>query len=187
MYSDVHVHTHFSSDSKAGIDDMLARAIRRGMKHICITDHQDYDYPPWHSIYLLSETGDVDSYLKTLLDKREEFADRIELLIGIEYGLQPHLAERINNEYKKYPFDMVIGSTHCFSGRDTEDQTLYEGRAKEAAVREYFQTELDNLKAIDGYDTIGHLDFVLRDCPQKNEGFTYGKYADVLDETFEVP
>lgn len=182
MYSDVHVHTYFSSDSIVEIDEQLDRAIKRGMEYVCITDHQDYDYPLWHSSYILSETGEIDSYLKKLQEKKEEYLDRIKLLIGIEYGLQSHLAERINHEYKKYPFDMVIGSTHCFSGRDTEDQTLYEGRAKEIAIREYFQTELDNIRNIDGYDTIGHLDFVLRDCPGKNEGFTYAKYAEVLDE-----
>ena len=33
----------------------------------------------------------------------------------------------------------------------------------------------------DGYDTVGHLDYVLRDIPGKNEGFTYAQYADLID------
>ncbi|MBU5625541.1 histidinol-phosphatase HisJ family protein [Oscillibacter sp. MSJ-2] len=186
MYSDIHIHTSFSSDSNTPIEDQVERAIRRGMKQICITDHQDYDYPPWHSIYLLSETGDVDSYLKKLQEVQAAYADRIEMLIGIEFGLQPHLVERHNREYGQYPFDYVIGSTHCFSGRDTEDQTLYKGRSKEEAVREYFQTELDNITLTDGFDSIGHLDFVLRDIPGKNEGFTYRQYGDILDELLKT-
>lgn len=186
MYSDVHVHTQFSSDSTVSVEEQVERAVKRGMRHLCITDHQDYDYPPWHSVYLLSETGDVNSYLEKLQEVREAYAGRIELLIGIEFGLQPHLAERHNREYNLYPFDMVIGSTHCFSGRDTEDQTLYEGRSKEEAIREYFQTELDNISLTDGYDTIGHLDYVLRDIPGKNEGFTYQKYSDILDELLKT-
>lgn len=186
MYSDVHIHTAFSSDSTTAVEDQIERAIRRGMKQICITDHQDYDYPPWHSIYLLNETGDMESYLKKLQEVREAYADRIEILIGIEFGLQRHLVERHNREYHLYPFDMVIGSTHCFSGRDTEDQTLYEGRPKEEAVREYFQTELDNIALTDGYDTIGHLDFVLRDIPGKNSDFSYAQYADILDELLKT-
>ncbi len=182
MYSDTHVHTHFSSDSNISVKAQLERAIKRGMKHVCITDHQDYDYPLWHSTYLLSETGDMEGYLKELQDIKGAYARKIEMLIGIEFGLQPHLAERLNREYSLYPFDMVIGSTHCFNGRDTEDQTLYSGRNKEDAIREYFMTELENIKVVDGYDTIGHLDFVLRDVPGKNEDFCYAKYADILDE-----
>ena len=57
MYSDIHVHTQFSSDSNTPVEAQLERAIKRGMQYLCITDHQDYDYPPWHSVYLLSETG----------------------------------------------------------------------------------------------------------------------------------
>ncbi len=182
LYSDVHVHTCFSSDSATPIEEQLDRAIKRGMKHICITDHQDYDYPPWHSTYLLSETGDMEGYLDKLRATKERYADRIEVLVGIEFGLQPHLAGRHDGEYRRYPFDMVIGSTHCFNGRDTEDQTLYQGRSKEEAIREYFRTELENITVTEGYDTIGHLDFVLRDVPGKNEGFSYSKYSDVLDE-----
>lgn len=181
-YSDVHVHTSFSSDSVTALEAQLERAIKRGMEHICITDHQDYDYPPWHSVYLLAETGDMEGYLEKLQETRERYAGRIELLIGVEFGLQPHLAERHDREYRQYPFDMVIGSTHCFSGRDTEDQTLYQGRSKEEAIREYFRTELENIAVTEGYDTIGHLDFVLRDVPGKNEGFSYDTYADILDE-----
>lgn len=182
MICDMHIHTEFSSDSATAPQLQLDRAVELGMKQICITDHQDYDYPPWHSIYLLSETGEMEPYLKKLFQLKEMYQDKIELLIGIEFGLQPHLAERINREYGQYPFDFVIGSTHCFGGRDTEDQTLYEGRSKEEAVRDYFETELRNLTLTDGYDVTGHLDFVLRDIPGKNQGFSYRTYGDILDE-----
>ena len=76
---------------------------------------------------------------------KEVFKNQIEVLLGIEFGLQPHLAERHNREYIEYPFDMVIGSTHCFNGKDTEDQTLYEGKSKDEAIMEYLSTELENL------------------------------------------
>ena len=181
MYCDVHIHTEASSDSKTTIEDQLDRAVKLGMKYVCITDHQDYDYPQWHSTYQLNENGDVDAYVEKLLETREAYKGRIEMLLGIEFGLQPHLAAKHNKVYADYPFDMVIGSTHIFEGRDTEDQTLYEGRSKEASIRAYFETELENMTVTDGYDTVGHLDYVLRDIPGKNEGFTYAQYADLID------
>ncbi|MGN0837761.1 MAG: histidinol-phosphatase HisJ family protein [Pyramidobacter sp.] len=181
MYNDVHIHTEASSDSRTSLDDQIARAVRLGMKYICITDHQDYDYPKWHCTYQLNENGDVGAYVNRLLEAREAWKDKIELLIGIEFGLQPQLAGLHNKVYAQYPFDMVIGSTHIFEGRDTEDQTLYEGRSKQASIRSYFETELENITVTDGFDTIGHLDYVLRDIPGKNEGFDWKDYADLID------
>ncbi len=186
MYSDVHVHSAFSSDSAVAVEDQIRQAIRMGMQHICITDHQDYDYPLWHSTYLLSETGNMDSYVSKLTEAREMFKGQIEVLLGIEFGLQPHLASRLNKEYAEYPFDMVIGSTHCFNGRDTEDQTLYEGKTKDEAIMEYLSTELENLTATNGYDTMGHLDYVLRDIPGKNADVDYSRFSDVIDAILKL-
>ena len=182
MISDMHVHTCFSSDSTAPVEDQIRKAISLGMKHIAITDHQDYDYPAWHSIYLLSDTGDTEGYLNGLRAVREKYAEQIEVLFGIELGLQVHLGEMLNKYVAKYPFDFVIGSTHCYDGRDTEDPALYADRSEEEACRAYFQTELDNIAATDAYDVVGHIDFVLRDLPSKNRYFTYAKYAELLDE-----
>ena len=44
ILADYHMHSHFSGDSQANIDDMIQNAIKRGLTHICITDHLDYDY-----------------------------------------------------------------------------------------------------------------------------------------------
>lgn len=183
MYSDVHIHTFFSSDSKTAVEDQLERAIHIGMEYICITDHQDYDYPKWKNCtYQVGENADIGAYVDYLMRIREQYAGRINMLIGLEFGLQKHLGEKYDNVYSSYPFDMCIASTHVFEGRDTEDQTLYEGRTKEESVRAYLAEELENLTVTHNYDTIGHLDYVLRDIPGKNEGVTYAKYADIFDE-----
>lgn len=178
MISDMHVHTSFSCDSKVDIEDQINQAIKLGMEHLAITDHQDFDYPPWHSTYLLEDT---DAYVDKILQLKDKYKNKIDLILGIELGMQPHIAQKLDDYAAQYPFEFIIGSTHCFSGRDTEDQTLYENRPKEEAIEEYFQTEYDNIKRTKCFDIVGHLDFVLRDIPNKNEGFLYSTYADVLD------
>ena len=44
ILADYHMHSHFSGDSQANIEDMIQNAIKRGLTHMCITDHLDYDY-----------------------------------------------------------------------------------------------------------------------------------------------
>jgi len=179
--SDFHIHTHFSSDSDAPPAAQIERAIALGMRHIAITDHHDLDLPPGGRTFLLGETGDTEAYIRTMQELKSAYADRIEVLIGVELGLQPHLGQTLNTLAAAHPFDFIIGSTHRFDGRDTEEQELYAGRPDEESVQLYLETELENLKATDAYDVVGHLDFVLRDLPSRNKNFRYETHADVLD------
>ena len=65
---------------------------------------------------------------------------------------------------------------------DAEDKRHYENVDVEEAVRQYFMDELANVKGFKKFDVAGHMDFVLRYGPGAAETFTYGKYADVIDE-----
>lgn len=186
--SDMHSHTRWSSDSDTPVDIHIESAISRGMKHICITDHQDYDapvFPPDYYSFLIDDKGDDDSvnrYICDIKNKKEKYKDRIEVLVGIEMGLQPHIAEKISSLSKKFPFDFIIGSTHTFHGMDAEDKRHYENISIEKAIREYFEEEYVNLKLFKNFDIVGHLDFALRYGPGAAESFTYSKYGDVIDE-----
>ena len=45
MIADCHLHTEFSTDSTIKMEVQIQQAIRLGMKHMCITDHMDMDFP----------------------------------------------------------------------------------------------------------------------------------------------
>ena len=38
MFYDYHMHSNFSNDSKADMEDMIKRSIDLGLKEICFTD-----------------------------------------------------------------------------------------------------------------------------------------------------
>ncbi len=188
MIADMHVHTRWSSDSTVPVEEQIERAISLGMESICITDHQDFDaprFPPDYFTFLIDDRGDeeaVSAYLADLTAVKERYRDKIEVLLGIELGMQPHLCRKLTEFVELYPFDFVIGSTHTFEKMDAEDKRHYEAIDIETAVRRYFEEELRNVKGFQGFDAAGHLDFVLRYGPGALEKFTYEKYADVLDE-----
>lgn len=188
MIPDMHVHTRWSSDSSVPVREQIERAAALGMKQICITDHQDFDapkFPPDYFTFLIDDKGDdetVKKYVDDILEIKEEYAGRIEVLAGIELGIQPHLTEKLNAFADRFPFDFIIGSTHTFCGMDAEDKRHYENVDVEEAVRQYFMDELVNVRGFKKFDVAGHMDFVLRYGPGAAETFTYGKYADVIDE-----
>ena len=45
MKADFHIHTTYSADSVANMQDYIDRAIELGYKEICFTDHIDYGTP----------------------------------------------------------------------------------------------------------------------------------------------
>lgn len=178
MLWDTHMHTAFSTDSTADPSAMAEEALRLKLAGICITDHLDYDYPSEGEPEFLL---DVDGYLAAMEQLRQEYADRLPIRLGIEIGLQPHLAERHRALLAGHAFDFVIGSSHVVHGMDPYYPAYYEGKTEEAAYLEYFESILENIHAFQDFDVYGHIDYVVRYGPNKNRDYSYRKYADVID------
>ena len=175
MISDCHMHTGFSSDSDAKPEEMAEQAIRMGMEHICITDHFDMDYPGGEFAL------DTETYFDKIKKLQSEFEGRLEIRLGVELGLQPYLAGRIQTYADAYPFDYVIGSVHLVNGLDPYDRETYPGTDAEL-YREYFECTLKNIRAVKGFQALGHLDYVVRYGYEREKGYSYQNYADVIDE-----
>ncbi|MDO4261690.1 MAG: histidinol-phosphatase HisJ family protein [Eubacteriales bacterium] len=178
MLSDYHVHTSFSGDSSAPPEIMVDRAVELGLRHLCLTDHMDYDYTDGGVCFEF----DPREYFHRLEPLREQYRDRIELSIGVELGLQPYLCRRHHNLIFSYPFDFVIGSIHLVNNKDPYFPSFFEGRAETTAYREYFECALQNLNAYSNFDTFGHLDYVVRYGPTQNRNYRIETYRDILDE-----
>ena len=115
---DAHMHTRFSEDSDASVHSMLDAAIERGMEAVCITDHLDKDFPQTPDFPAGAFLFDLGNYFQRLTQLKEEYQKKLEVRIGVEIGLQPHLGEYYRNLTEKYPFDFVIGSVHLIHGQD---------------------------------------------------------------------
>ena len=179
--ADYHIHTSFSGDSDAPMEEVIQKAVALGLTHICITEHYDPDY-----VYAPGEEGlfelNTDSYLYELLKLREKYKDQITVGFGVELGLQTHLKRALAVYTKSHDFDFIIGSSHLCNRRDPYYPSFFEGRSEEETHREYFQTILECAKSLPYFDVYGHLDYVVRYGPTKNEKYTYAKHADIFDQ-----
>lgn len=182
MLWDTHMHSQYSGDSDAAQDNMINAAITKGLSGICFTDHLDIDYPEQPDLFLL----DLPNYTASVLAQKEQYHNRLNVLLGIELGLQPHLAALHEDILAQYPFDFVIGSSHVVHGFDPYFSKFYEGRSEEVCYREYFESILENIRAFDDFDVYGHIDYVVRYGPNRNEQYTYAKYSDVIDEILKL-
>ncbi len=178
---DFHLHTSFSSDSDTPMQDMIERGISLGLSAMCFTEHMDMDFPKDPRNEWDFEV-DTDSYYQSLCKLQQEYKNKLQVLFGVELGLQPQLAERCHAYANQYPFDFIIGSSHIVDGMDPYFPIYYEGRSEYDAYRTYFEDELDHIKHFDCFDVYGHLDYVVRYGPNKNQFYSYQKFSDILDE-----
>lgn len=177
MLWDTHMHCMFSGDSKADPEDMIIAAIEKGLSGICFTDHQDFDYQENPGEFDL----DVDAYHARISQLAEKYAS-FPIRWGIELGLQPHTVDKNLALTQKHPFDVVIGSSHCVRNIDVYYPAFYEGRTEREAYLEYFESILDNLHSAADFDVYGHIDYIVRYGPNRNEFYSYEQYKDIIDE-----
>ena len=184
--ADYHLHSSHSGDSKAPMEEMVLRGIAQGLNTMCFTEHHDIDFPDSPegpgSVFFLN----TDSYLYDLARLKEKYEGKIRLLFGVELGLQAKSFRDISVYAKSYEFDFIIGSSHICHGRDPYYPDFYEGRSEEEAYREYFESELENIKKFSCFDVYGHLDYVVRYGPNKDREYSYEKYRDILDEILKT-
>jgi histidinol-phosphatase (PHP family) len=186
IIADYHVHSDFSSDSEAPMEQMIEQAIQLGLKKLCFTDHMDYDYPKVSDHNFIF---DITAYAKKLTELKNQYHKQIEILMGVELGLQPHLTEQISNLVNRYPFDFIIGSSHVVDHLDPYYAEYWKSRTKEEGIRLYFESIIENCKAIQGFHVYGHLDYIIRYVPGQTEvkaNYSYSDYSDLLDEVLKA-
>lgn len=181
LISDTHLHSFFSSDSQAPMEDMVLQGISLGLHTLCFTEHYDYDFP-------VAEDGldfqvDFERYYNEFIRLKEKYASKIELLHGIELGVQPHIGPALAKFYQKMGdrFDFIINSCHLIDRQDPYDHHFFDTRTSEDAIQEYFENIFINLRVFPDFQTAGHLDYICRYLPSPGYTFHYRNFQEILD------
>lgn len=179
---DYHMHTEFSTDCEASVKSMLDASVERGLRSVCITDHLDLDYPEDEELGPEPFQFDLKEYFAALTQIREEYRGKLDVRIGVELGLQPHLGRKYEKLVAEYPFDFVIGSLHLVHGMDPYYGRIFEGKTDGEVYREAFLETLNCLDEVSFFDVLGHLDYVVRYGKNKAQDYSYRKFSDEIDE-----
>lgn len=183
MYlADYHVHTSFSNDCNIDIEDIIYNAIKKNMKEIAITDHVDIDYPKSTE----EDYFDFDEYFYTIKKLRDYYKNKIDIIFGVELGLQTHIKADINKFVNKYPLDFIIGSIHTVDYLELHNGDFFIGKKQKESYLRYFEIVLENVKNFDEYDVVGHLDYIIRYGNYEKKQLRYNDYSDIIDEILKI-
>lgn len=177
MTVDFHVHSKFSHDSPAEPDEILWAAEAQGLDMVCITDHVDLDFTGKDLSFDLEARNAAFNAL------RYAFSGRVEIGLGVELGLQPHIADENDAFVRSGEFDFVIGSTHLVD-RMPFKPSIYPRFSrmydKREGVARFLENTLENIMSYDNYDVYGHLDFFSRYVYK--ERFDYARHEEMVEE-----
>ena len=184
ILADCHLHTDHSGDSTAPMESQIRAGLARGLRYMCFTDHYDPEFPYDNLPDVEPGTFELDfsSYRKEFLSLKDKYAGRLRLYYGVELGLQSHLGGFLDRFIKSHPeFDLVIGSNHLCGGTDPYYPSFLENRTEEEALTLYLAETLSNLRSFSDIDTCGHLDYVARYLPHREDFYSYASYKDCID------
>ena len=177
---DFHLHTDVSFDGTGKPAEMVAAAVKAGLKAICFTDHLDYDP--------LGRDPDLALDTQAYLDAYEGlYHPQVEIYRGIEFGMMPDNMDVFEEDLKRYPFDFVIGSAHFIENLDIYYEEFWQGKTAHTAFLQTLEQTLECIKVHDAYDVLGHLTYAGKQPHNPgHKPVLYRDFREVIDETLRI-
>jgi histidinol phosphate phosphatase HisJ family len=177
---DSHTHSQYSPDSRTNIEELVSTAAQKNFAGIAITDHLDIDAPR------INDSEDEKLFIfDPILQQNEidEVSSRydINILKGIEIGLQPKSIQKIKSFCSQYKFDCVIASIHYADGEDPYFGHYYDNKDYTRAYRRILELIYQTAIAFSDFDILGHFDYITRYSPYKEKEIKYNEFSDYLE------
>ena len=154
---DTHVHCGFSSDSTMTLEQAWSQVKDEPKRGMIVTEHWDYEYPGDPKKFIF----DRDAYFAEYKKMRKPG----KLLLGIEVGMQPHLAAEDDAVPQGYAFDYVLGAVHMMNKQDLYYKKAYQGLTQPQAEELYLQTAIACVDSHKNIDAFAHIDYICRYWP----------------------
>ncbi len=183
-YSDFHIHTEFSFDSKEKIDRICENAINVGLSAIAVTNHYDHDG---------IEEGIYEEYLfekdrEDILKAKERWNGKIKIYYGLEIG-QPHtMNDKKIKKIESMGYEFIIGSLHnlknCF-----DFYYLNYSKTSPMYDRGIFKKYINELKEIAScgfINTVGHITYPERYMNEAGKKLSYSEFEEDFATLFQI-
>lgn len=194
--ADLHTHTNFSPDAESTPEQMCDRAAELGLAAYAITDHCDCNF--WYPPKDCESTTATDAemygagrYANASIDRqtslKETYADRLNLLCGIELGQPLQNLEKAEEIASRSELDFIIGSHHQNAGENDFYWIGYDKLDSSEIYRlldDCFAQTYDMCKW-GKFDVLGHLTYPLRYiCGEYGISVDMKRYGDIIREIF---
>ncbi|MBA1433135.1 MAG: histidinol-phosphatase [Epsilonproteobacteria bacterium] len=155
MIVDLHNHTPLCNHAEGTVEEYIKAAMKRGTKVFGFSDHAPMDFDPKYRM----KFEEMQSYEASVKAARENYKDKIEILLGYEVDYLPgHMDERVLHA----DVDYLIGSVH-FIDEWGFDNPEFIGRYEYEDIDTIWQKYFNSIEAMAKtklFDIVGHLDLI---------------------------
>lgn len=155
MLVDLHTHTTRCNHAVGSMREYLTEAVNCGIDIYGFSDHA----PLFLDDGVRILHSQIEDYEDEVAELREEFAGKIEILLGYEADFLPN---KMDMDFMKRDVDYFIGSVHYLSewGFDNPEYIgKYAHKNLEVVWKEYFET-VRSMAQSGLFDIVGHLDLI---------------------------
>ncbi len=160
--TDYHVHTARCGHAGGAARDYVLAALSRGLSEIAFTDHIPLYFLPGEDPDpgIAMTCAELPGYVEEVRALREEFAGRIDVLLGLEADYAEGHEAALKEILAAHDWDVVLGSVHWVSG-DWIDApgsgARHEREGTEPLWSEYYRL-LGKAAATGLFDVLTHFD-----------------------------
>lgn len=155
---DLHNHSEFSMDSNTPMEKNIKYAIQKNIKYLSITDHMEIV----KRTDKYFDTLDAEGYFKEYNRLKEKYKGEINLLSGVEVGIQECTSSIVDNFVNSFDYDFVIGSVHSMFEKDLYSGGFYKNMSITKLYKTYYEEMYKSVKANKNFDVLGHIDYIDR-------------------------
>lgn len=187
MFVDTHIHTkEYSGDAVLSRADLVAYAVANPSSILCTTEHYDYNYPDKNNQLIFDVEKYFTEYNAIKIHYEETVQKPLPILCGVEYGYMENIGPYYDNMSSQLPFDCVICSAHYFDGCDPYfDRQIYDN-GKKSVYSRYLETIVHSIENCNGFDIVGHFDYISRYAPYPDKKIYYRDFPDLFDTIFSL-
>lgn len=114
MKANYHTHTSRCHHADGTEREYIEAAIENGIQILGFSDHTPYPFSDEHSSHIRMKMSELEEYVSTILDLKEEYKKDIEIYLGLEVEYFPKYFDEMYKEIKNYPLDYLLLAAHWY-------------------------------------------------------------------------
>lgn len=146
MYANYHTHTKRCRHASGEDREYVETAIEAGIKILGFSDHGPWIYPNDFVSRIRMQPEELEEYVDSLTGLRDEYADDIKILIGLEMEYVPELMEAEHRFLSQYPIDYMILGQH-FVGEEETSQYMGVPTSDLQLLQQYVDSVVSGMKS----------------------------------------
>lgn len=144
MLANYHTHTWRCNHASGTEEEYVKQALKAGLKILGFADHTPYVFPEGYYSRFRMTMDQLDDYVQTVLNLREQYRGRLEMPLGFETEYYPKHFGDLVEVLRDRPIDYMILGQH-FIGNEYDAQ--YSGLVTDSkdVVQQYCRQSMEAL------------------------------------------